>query len=115
MVSNRESARRSRMRKQKHLENLRNRVNRLRVENRDLTDRVRFVSYHLNRVRADTDRLRSEHMMLRQKLMNVGRILMLRQLSSAAVASTAWPCNNIVFPDPVPSAATENFPSLITS
>ncbi|CAN1815317.1 bZIP transcription factor 44 [Linum perenne] len=112
MVSNRESARRSRMRKQKHLENLRNRVNRLRVENRELSDRFRFVSYHLNRVRADTERLRSEHLMLRHKLANaVRRILMFRQLSSAA----AWPCNNInVFPAAA-AAASEQFPSLITS
>ncbi|CAN1191353.1 bZIP transcription factor 44 [Linum perenne] len=112
MVSNRESARRSRMRKQKHLENLRNRVNRLRVENRELSDRFRFVSYHLNRVRADTDRLRSEHLMLRHKLANaVRRILMFRQLSSAA----AWPCNNINVFLAAAAAASEQFPSLITS
>ncbi|XP_022774116.1 G-box-binding factor 1-like [Durio zibethinus] len=53
MMPNRESARRSRMRKQKHLENLRNEVNRFSIENRELTNRLRFVWYHCHRVRKD--------------------------------------------------------------
>ncbi|KDP32105.1 hypothetical protein JCGZ_12566 [Jatropha curcas] len=104
MISNRESARRSRMRKQKHLENLRNQVNRLRIENRELTNRLRFVLYHCQSVRRDNDRLRSEHSMLRQKLSNIRQILMFRQLQQF---TSAWPCNNLI--------TTEQNPSLITS
>lgn len=102
MISNRESARRSRMRKQKHLENLRNQVNRLRIENRELMNRLRFVLYHFHCVRTDNDRLRSEYSMLRKKLSSIRQILMLRQLQQF---TSAWACNNII--------TTEQTPSLI--
>lgn len=80
MDSNRESARRSRMRKQKHLENLRNLVTKLRVENRDLSNRLRFTVYQLNRVRTENDHLQTEHTILRQKLLYSRRALIVRQL-----------------------------------
>ncbi|XVF59225.1 hypothetical protein PTKIN_Ptkin07bG0258600 [Pterospermum kingtungense] len=104
MISNRESARRSRMRKQKHLENLRNQVNRLRVENRELTNRLRFVLYHCHRVRTDNDRLRSEYSMLQQKLSDIHQILLFKQLQQF---SSAWPCNNV-------TVMSEQTPPLIT-
>ncbi|XWS41740.1 hypothetical protein CRYUN_Cryun17cG0109000 [Craigia yunnanensis] len=104
MISNRESAKRSRMRKQKHLENLRNQVNRLRIENRELTNRLRFVLYHCHRVRTDNDRLQSEYSMLRQKLWDIRQILLVRQLQPF---SSAWPCNNV-------TVISEQTPPLIT-
>ncbi|KAJ4714684.1 basic leucine zipper 43-like [Melia azedarach] len=103
MISNRESARRSRMRKQKHLENLRNQVNRLRVENRELTNRLRFVLYHCERVRTENDRLRSEHSMLRQRLSEIRQILVYRQLQQV---TSAWPCNSTVPSEQIPSLIT---------
>nr|GME12851.1 basic leucine zipper 43-like [Ipomoea batatas] len=71
MISNRESARRSRMRKQKHLENLRNQVNRLRLGNRELLNRFRFVSHHCHLVQSDNERLRAESSLLRQRLWDI--------------------------------------------
>ncbi|POO00666.1 Basic-leucine zipper transcription factor [Trema orientale] len=110
MISNRESARRSRMRKQKHLENLRNQVNRLRVENRELTNRLRFVLYHYQRVRTENGRLRSEHVALRQKLYDIRQILLFRQFQqfsspATTTTTTTWPCNTVI---------SEQTPSLIT-
>ncbi|KAI3423161.1 BZIP domain-containing protein [Psidium guajava] len=78
MVSNRESARRSRMRKQKHLENLRSQVNRLRVENRDLTNRLRLLLCYVHHLQIDNDQMRSEHVKLRQKLSDICQVLLLQ-------------------------------------
>ncbi|XP_059624032.1 bZIP transcription factor RISBZ4-like [Cornus florida] len=95
MISNRESARRSRMRKQKHLENLRTQVNRLRIGNRELTNRFRLVTQHCHLVGRDNDRLRSESEVLRRKLWDLHQVLQVRQLQQFAALS-AWPCNNTV-------------------
>jgi len=90
MISNRESARRSRMRKQKHLENLRNQANRFRVENRELSNRLRFFLYHCRSVQTENNQLRSEYDMLRQKLSEIRQFLVFRQLQPL---TSAWPCN----------------------
>lgn len=94
MLSNRESARRSRMRKQKHLENLRNQVNRLKVGNRDIMNRLRLVTHHSQLVLRDNEQLRSQSVMLRQKLSDIRQVLLVRQLQQQ-LASSAWPCNNV--------------------
>lgn len=93
MISNRESARRSRMRKQKHLENLRNQVNRLRVGNRELTNRVRFVTHHCHLVQSDNERLRAESAVLRQRLWDIRQVLLVRQLQHQ-LSISAWGFNN---------------------
>ncbi|XP_057949107.1 bZIP transcription factor 11-like [Malania oleifera] len=96
MISNRESARRSRMRKQKHLENLRSQVNRLRLENRDFMNRLRFVSHHCEAAERDNDRLRSEYIILQQRLSEIRhRWVLIRRLQQL---SSAWPCNNPTMP-----------------
>ncbi|XP_028772815.1 bZIP transcription factor 53-like [Neltuma alba] len=88
MISNRESARRSRMRKQKHLENLRSQVTRFRIQNRELNNRLQFLLHHYNRVITENQWLRSEQTQLRQKLHDITQILALQPFSSSA-----WPCN----------------------
>ena len=80
MLSNRESARRSRMRKQRHLENLRNQMNQFRVQNRELNNRLQLLLHHCNSVRTENDWLRSERTLLRQKLSYISQILFLQQL-----------------------------------
>lgn len=107
MVSNRESARRSRMRKQKHLENLRNQLNQLRIQNRELTNRLRSFTYHSHMVNSDNEQLRSEAIILRRKLLEFRQILVFRQLQRQL--SPAWPCNSTVT-----TSVNEQIPSLIT-
>ncbi|KAK1410335.1 hypothetical protein QVD17_36870 [Tagetes erecta] len=80
MISNRESARRSRMRKQKHLENLRNLVNRHKSGNQELMNRVRFAFHHGQILGQENERLRSESVMLRQKLWDLHQVMLVWQL-----------------------------------
>uniref|UniRef100_A0A7N0TMJ8 BZIP domain-containing protein n=1 Tax=Kalanchoe fedtschenkoi TaxID=63787 RepID=A0A7N0TMJ8_KALFE len=78
MKSNRESARRSRMRKQQHLDNLRNQVNRLNLTNRELSDRLRFVLFNGKIVRSENQRLRTEHTLLRHRLIQLQNLMIFR-------------------------------------
>ncbi|KAI9073476.1 hypothetical protein K1719_027949 [Acacia pycnantha] len=68
MISNRESARRSRMRKQKHLDELWSQVVRLRNENHNLIDKLNHVSESHDRVLQENARLKEETSDLRQLL-----------------------------------------------
>ncbi|KAK4426432.1 Basic leucine zipper 4 [Sesamum alatum] len=94
MISNRESARRSRMRKQRHLENLRTQLNRLRTVNEELTNRVRWVVHQDQLFRRENEHLRSEAVVLRQRLWDIRQVLLVRQLQQQLNPSPAWPCNN---------------------
>ncbi|XP_058115033.1 basic leucine zipper 43-like [Magnolia sinica] len=71
MISNRESARRSRMRKQKHLDELWSQVLRLRTENRQLIDKLNHVSECHDRVLHENERLREEASDLRRTLQDL--------------------------------------------
>ncbi|XP_010547565.1 PREDICTED: ocs element-binding factor 1-like [Tarenaya hassleriana] len=106
-ISNRESARRSRMRKQQHLENLRRQLNRLRIENRELANRIRYVMYHCQRARTENDRLRLEHRILVQKLSNIRQVLISWQIQQTPTYAT-WPCNDS-------TVMTEQDPSIISN
>ncbi|KAL0372547.1 UNVERIFIED_CONTAM: Basic leucine zipper 43 [Sesamum calycinum] len=68
MISNRESARRSRMRKQRHLDELWSQVLRLRTENHNLIDRLNHVSDSHEKVVQENVRLKEEASDLRRML-----------------------------------------------
>ncbi|KAK4271877.1 hypothetical protein QN277_020505 [Acacia crassicarpa] len=68
MISNRESARRSRMRKQKHLDELWSQVVWLRNENHQLIDKLNHVSESHDRVVQENAQLKEEALELRQML-----------------------------------------------
>ncbi|KAI3992122.1 hypothetical protein MKX01_015013 [Papaver californicum] len=80
MVSNRESARRSRMRKQKHLEDLRVKLNKMKFENREMKNRLSYSVQNTQLFRRDNEKLRFESEILRRKLSDIRRILILRKL-----------------------------------
>ncbi|XP_010558536.1 PREDICTED: basic leucine zipper 43-like [Tarenaya hassleriana] len=66
MISNRESARRSRMRKQRHLDELLSQVAWLRKENHQLIDKLNQVSESHDRVLQENTQLKEETSELRQ-------------------------------------------------
>lgn len=68
MISNRESARRSRMRKQKHLDELWSQVVWLRNENHQLLDKLNHVSERHDQVLQENAQLKEEASELRQML-----------------------------------------------
>ncbi|KAM7516656.1 hypothetical protein LguiA_006239 [Lonicera macranthoides] len=71
MISNRESARRSRMRKQKHLDELWSQVVWLRNENHQLIDRLTHFSEHHHQVLQENTHLKEETSELRQMLNDI--------------------------------------------
>ncbi|GAV59085.1 bZIP_1 domain-containing protein [Cephalotus follicularis] len=90
MISNRESARRSRMRKQKHLDELWSQVLRLRTENYNLIDKLNHVTESHDRILQENARLKEEASDLRGMLtdLQIGSpyITSLRELEDV-------PCN----------------------
>ncbi|KAI3726379.1 hypothetical protein L1987_66176 [Smallanthus sonchifolius] len=93
LISNRESAKRSRMRKQKHLENLTNQVTRYQTVNQELVKRLRFVNHNGQMVRNENQRLQLEAVRLQQKLCSLHKLLNNPELHHPLLPS-AWPCNN---------------------
>ncbi|KMZ61458.1 Ocs element-binding factor 1 [Zostera marina] len=79
MTSNRESARRSRMRKQKHVEELEGVVVRLELENREVVKRIGTANQYSLLFNQENHRLRLEQLHLRQRLADVQGILAFQQ------------------------------------
>ncbi|MED6217081.1 hypothetical protein PIB30_014282 [Stylosanthes scabra] len=73
--SNRESARRSRWRKKRHLENLTNQLNRLKAENRELKNRLGLTTQHNMLLSFENEHLKFESANLVAKLLDAYRIL----------------------------------------
>ncbi|KAK4745645.1 hypothetical protein SAY87_011957 [Trapa incisa] len=79
MISNRESARRSRWRKKRHLEELTEQMNRFTAENRELKNQLSQVVNQCHLVRMENQRLRSECADLKTRLSRLYGTLKLQQ------------------------------------
>ncbi|KAF7803129.1 basic leucine zipper 43-like [Senna tora] len=90
MISNRESARRSRMRKQKHLDELWSQVVWLRTENHQLMDKLNHVCESHDRVVQENAQLKEEASELRQMLRDM-------RLSSPSPCPSLSPLDDIVY------------------
>ncbi|GAA0148974.1 DNA-binding transcription factor [Lithospermum erythrorhizon] len=75
MESNRESARRSRMRKQQHLDGLMAQVSQLRKENNQILTSINITTQHYVNVEADNSVLRAQMMELSQRLQSLNEII----------------------------------------
>jgi predicted nucleic acid-binding Zn-ribbon protein len=75
MISNRESARRSRVRKQKQLEDLMAEVSRLQKENSAFTQRINGTSQKYIEVESANNLLRAQTMELTDRLRSINSVL----------------------------------------
>ncbi|CAN6446556.1 unnamed protein product [Victoria cruziana] len=75
MLSNRESARRSRMRKQKHLDELMAQVTLLRNENNQILSRMHVTTQHYLTLEAENATLRAQIMELSARLQGLTEML----------------------------------------
>ncbi|CAK9178487.1 unnamed protein product [Ilex paraguariensis] len=75
MQSNRESARRSRMKKQKHLDDLMAQVTQIRNENNHILTSMNVTTQHYLHVEAENSVLRAQMMELSQRLQSLNDIL----------------------------------------
>ncbi|CAN4112395.1 unnamed protein product [Withania somnifera] len=75
MISNRESARRSRMRKQKHLDDLMAQVSTLRKENNQILTSMNVTTQHFLNVEAENSILRAQLSELSHRLESLNEII----------------------------------------
>ncbi|XP_062177599.1 bZIP transcription factor 44-like [Alnus glutinosa] len=75
MISNRESARRSRMRKQKHVDDLMAQVAQLRKDNHQIISNVHITSQHFLNIEAENSILRAQVGELSQRLQSLNEII----------------------------------------
>ncbi|GKU87006.1 hypothetical protein SLEP1_g1468 [Rubroshorea leprosula] len=75
MLSNRESAKRSRMKKQKQLEDLLNEVNTLKNENSQLVQSISIVSQRYAEIEGSNNILRAQAMELTERLESLNSML----------------------------------------
>lgn len=89
MQSNRESARRSRLRKQKHLDELTAQIAHLRNDNHQILRTVNVTTQQYVNVEAENSVLRAQMMELTQRLQSLNEILNYINSSSAAPSMAA--------------------------
>ncbi|TXG64593.1 hypothetical protein EZV62_011587 [Acer yangbiense] len=75
MISNRESARRSRMRKQKHLDDLMSQVDQLRKDNHQIISNISITTQHFSTIEAENSVLRAQVDELTHRLQSLNDII----------------------------------------
>ncbi|GLU02875.1 hypothetical protein SLE2022_201080 [Rubroshorea leprosula] len=84
MISNRESARRSRMRKQKHLNDLMEQVAQLREENNQIITSINITTQHFLNIEAENSVLRAQAGELTHRLQSLNEIITVLNAGQAA-------------------------------
>ncbi|KAB2635594.1 ocs element-binding factor 1-like [Pyrus ussuriensis x Pyrus communis] len=74
MISNRKSARRLRMRKQKHLDDLTGQINQLKKENHQIISSLNITSQHYMNIEAENSALRAQADELNSRLQSLHEI-----------------------------------------
>ncbi|KAB2074232.1 hypothetical protein ES319_A07G139800v1 [Gossypium barbadense] len=85
MLSNRESARRSRIRKQKQLEDLVNEVSALQKDNSQLSEKINVTTQRYAEMECANNVLRAQAMELTERLRSLNSVLYIVEVSGYAV------------------------------
>ncbi|KAK9113064.1 hypothetical protein Scep_020583 [Stephania cephalantha] len=88
MLSNRESARRSRLRKQKHLDGLAAQMAQLRVDNREIVERVNLATQHYMEIESENSILSAQMAELNHRLQSLDEITRFLNSNATATATT---------------------------
>ncbi|KAJ4834421.1 hypothetical protein Tsubulata_036051 [Turnera subulata] len=91
MISNRESARRSRMRKQKHLDDLMAQVTQLRKENQQIISSLNVTTQHYLNIEADNSILRAQVSELSNRLQSLNEIINFLNASNGVFGDSSSP------------------------
>ncbi|CAI8616970.1 unnamed protein product [Vicia faba] len=112
MISNRESARRSRMRKQKHLDDLVSQVTKLRKENQEILTSVNITTQQYLSVEAENSVLRAQIGELSNRLESLNEIVGAMNSTNAAFLE---PNNSFFFFNPLSNISYMNQPIMPSS
>ena len=105
MISNRESARRSRMRKQKHLDDLASQVTQLRRQNQQLLTSVNLTSHKYLAVEAENSVLRAQVNELSHRLDSLNQIIHLLNFFEPDASTSTFFNNPFNFSLPIMASA----------
>ncbi|KAL8108707.1 hypothetical protein AgCh_024974 [Apium graveolens] len=100
MMSNRESARRSRMRKQKHLDDLMAQVNQLKTENEQIMTSISVTTQHYLNIESENSILAAQMTELSNRLHSLNEIITFLDASNANLVSTVQDHDYSVFAEP---------------
>ncbi|XP_030950584.1 bZIP transcription factor 44-like [Quercus lobata] len=123
MQSNRESARRSRMRKQKHLDDLMGQVTQLSKDNNQILTSIKITTQHFMNIEAENSILRAQVVELSQRLESLNGILnfinttssvggvygTLQNTTAASADSFMDPLNLLYHNQPIMASAADMF------
>ena len=105
MISNRESARRSRMRKQKHLDDLASQLTQLRSQNQQLLTSVNLTSHKYLAVEAESSVLRAQVNELSHRLDSLNQIIHLLNFFEPDASTSTFFNNPFNFSLPIMASA----------
>lgn len=101
MQSNRQSAKRSRMRKQKHLDDLMGEVSQLRKENSEILTSINITTQHYLKIEAENSVLRARTAELSHRLQSLNDILSFINTSTGFYETDCYPARADNFINPM--------------
>ncbi|CAL9782509.1 unnamed protein product [Musa acuminata subsp. burmannicoides] len=106
MLSNRESARRSRMKKQQHLNDLMNQMAHIKIQNSQIAEQTDLVTQQYTKVESDNAVLRAQLSELTDRLQSVNSVLRFVEEASGMALDIPTIPSSLLKPWKLPTMAT---------